>query len=133
MWDTASWKPRHRYEWPEPRSGRNWATSAAFSPGSALLAAGNEGGELRVLDVAGGKILTTIQAHDAEVRTIAFSANGRWILTACRETAAPGCGTPRAVRASAVGRRGLSRTPSGSNARSRSNAISTDFTMVPEW
>ena len=83
VWDTATWKPRQRHEWPEPRSGRNWATSAAFSPGSALLAAGNEGGEVRVLDIAGGKILTTIQAHDAEVRTIAFSANGRWILTAC--------------------------------------------------
>jgi WD40 repeat protein len=83
VWDTATWKPRHRYEWPETRRRRDWTTSAAFSPGSALLAAGNESGEVRVLDIAAGKILTTIQAHDGEVRTIAFSANGRWILTAC--------------------------------------------------
>jgi WD40 repeat protein len=82
VWDTSTWRPRHRYEWPAPESGGNWATSAAFSPGGALLAVGNDGGGLLVLDIASGKILTTIHAHRTTVRTVAFSGNGRWLLTA---------------------------------------------------
>jgi WD40 repeat protein len=82
VWDTATWRPRHRYEWPAPESGGNWAKSAAFSPNSALLAVGHGGGQLLILDVLGGKTLATIQAHKSGIRTVAFSNNGRWILTA---------------------------------------------------
>ena len=82
VWDTATWRPRHEYRWPEPPAGGNWAKSAAFSPDGALLAVGDSSGALRILDVADGKTLATIEAHKYDVRTVAFSADGRLVLTA---------------------------------------------------
>jgi dipeptidyl aminopeptidase/acylaminoacyl peptidase len=88
VWDTSTWQPSHQYTWTAPQSGGNWAKSAAFSPDSMLLAVGDNSGELRILDVLGGKTLATIDAHKAEIRTVAFSESGRMVLTTPMEIAA---------------------------------------------
>lgn len=47
-----------------------------------LLAVGTETGFLRYWDVAGWNERGTIQAHNANLRAIAFSPDGKWMATA---------------------------------------------------
>jgi WD40 repeat protein len=82
VWDTSTWRVRQEFVWPAPPSGGNWVKSAAFSPDGVMLAVGDNGGVLRILDLPRGKTVATIEAHTYEVRTVAFSADGRLILTA---------------------------------------------------
>jgi WD40 repeat protein len=81
VWETGSWRKRHEFSWEAPASGGNWVKSAAFSPDSARLAAGDDRGVLRVFDLHSGKTIATLQAHTYEVSRLMFSADGRLILT----------------------------------------------------
>jgi WD40 repeat protein len=70
------------------RSGRvlrELATSAdtlEFSPDGRLLAAGGHDHYLRVWDVASGRLLYAVVAHQGPIEDVGFSPDGRWIVTA---------------------------------------------------
>ena len=73
LWDTATGKPARRF----PDAAR----CLAFSPDSKWLAAGKTDGTVVIWDTSTNQRLRTIQAHDADVRAVAFSPNGRQILS----------------------------------------------------
>ena len=81
VWDTATWQRVHTFAWPAPQSGGNWATVAGFSPDGTLLVAGDSGGGLHFLDLATGKERVAVAAHKYKVSTLAFSADGRFLVT----------------------------------------------------
>jgi WD40 repeat protein len=81
LWDTATWQPVHAFTWPAPQSGGNWATVAEFSPDGSLLAVGDDRGLLHVLDVAARMERATVPAHKYKISTLAFSADGRFLVT----------------------------------------------------
>jgi WD40 repeat protein/tetratricopeptide (TPR) repeat protein len=57
-------------------------THAAFSPDGKLLLTACADGTARAWTVATGKPLTPLMLHEQHVQRVAFSAEGRWILTA---------------------------------------------------
>jgi WD40 repeat protein len=80
--DTRTWKPRFDLTWPAPQSGGHWAKSAAFSPDGTKLAVGDNSGTLHTFDLRDGKTLATTDAHQYEIQQVAFSPDGRFVLTA---------------------------------------------------
>lgn len=54
--------------------------SVRFSPDSTMLASGGE--DIRLWSLPIGQALTTLYAHRGRVRTLDFSANGRWLASA---------------------------------------------------
>lgn len=54
----------------------------AFSPSGCLLAAGSNGGQLVLLDAASGKVLAQWWAHAGRLTSLAFSDDGRLLLSA---------------------------------------------------
>jgi WD40 repeat protein len=81
LWDTATWQGVFTFTWPAPPSGGNWAKVAEFSPDGTLLAVGDNSGVLHLLDVAARKERASVAAHKYKVSTLAFSADGRFIVT----------------------------------------------------
>lgn len=84
LWDTETWTPRHRFGWPAPPAGGNWAKVAAFDPDGSLLVVGDDRGLLHFLDTAAGRESATVAAHKYAVETLAFSADGRFLVTTGR-------------------------------------------------
>lgn len=63
------------------------ATAACASPEPEVFAVGTEAGDIYITDIA-GKILRTFHAHDARVNSVAFSPDGRHLVsTSSDETA----------------------------------------------
>jgi WD40 repeat protein len=60
-------------------------TGVAFH-GSTTLAVGDADGRLELWNAASGRLLATVQAHDASVTTIAVSPDGRVLASACDAT-----------------------------------------------
>jgi len=61
----------------------------AISPdGKLLVAQFFIGGTIDIWDTASGKKITTLSAHTVSVSALAFSGDGRWLLTAGAETSA---------------------------------------------
>jgi WD40 repeat protein len=56
--------------------------SVAFSPDDRLLAVGDHGGTLRLVDAATWKVVETIQTHEAPIPAITYSPDGRILATA---------------------------------------------------
>ena len=66
---------------------RSRVTSVCPSPGPAVFAVGNAAGDVSVCDTT-GKILRTFHGHDGCVNSVAFSPDGKWIVsTSSDETA----------------------------------------------
>jgi WD40 repeat protein len=81
LWDTTTWQRLHTFTWPAPQSGGNWAKVAEFSPDGTQLAVGDDRGLLHILDVPARKERATVAAHKYRVSTLAFSRDGRFLLT----------------------------------------------------
>ncbi len=60
----------------------NAALGLAFSPDSALLAAGRWSGDVKLIDLAGGKDLPGPAAHNDWVQSVAFSPDGKYLVSA---------------------------------------------------
>jgi WD40 repeat protein len=74
LWDTSTGKKLRSY-------GRDWSRVSAFSPdGKRLLRAGD--GSLRLWDVLGGKEIRVGEGMTGACRTLAFSADSKFLLSA---------------------------------------------------
>jgi WD40 repeat protein len=79
LWDLASGQELHRWAAPS----HPWQdTRLAFSPRGDLLATGCGGGEVRIWDVDSRAEWAVLRGHPAEVRDLAFSPDGRWLVSA---------------------------------------------------
>jgi RNA polymerase sigma factor (sigma-70 family) len=78
LWDAATGKELRRMERPpDPAYSR-----LAFSPDGKTLAAGEwDGGKVHVWDAGTGKEIKTLQGHTGTVTAIAFSADGKRLVT----------------------------------------------------
>jgi len=56
-------------------------TALSFAPNGKLLAVGGYK-EVRLLDASTGKPLATLSGHAGQVRTVAFSPDGKWLAAA---------------------------------------------------
>lgn len=56
-------------------------TALAFAPDGKVLAVGGYK-EVRLMDSASGRIVATLSGHADEVRALAFSADGKWLVAA---------------------------------------------------
>jgi WD40 repeat protein len=63
-------------------AGRGHVFNLAFSPGGTLLAAGTEGGEVRVFEWSSGQVLFRRAAHPREVTAISFRPDGQQLASA---------------------------------------------------
>ena len=57
------------------------ARDIAFSSNGSNLAAVDDGGTVRVMDVANGEVSFELANHAGTVETVMFSSDGRWIIT----------------------------------------------------
>lgn len=80
---------------------------AAVSPDGALLATGGAGGQIWLWDLAAKAQLASWSAHPDSVNALAFSPDGRWLVSAGLDKAAKVWGVPRQPRASALQQGGL--------------------------
>jgi WD40 repeat protein len=62
--------------------------SMAFSPNNKILAAGGTFGEIRLWDIAGGKLLGTLSGHDYGVTALEFSPDGKILVSSGGDSAA---------------------------------------------
>jgi WD40 repeat protein len=71
--------------------------AADFSPDGTLLAVGQGGetdtGRVHLIEVASGKLLRTVSGHQYGVTDVRFSADGRYVLSAGRDTTLRICQT----------------------------------------
>lgn len=65
----------------------NLASCVTFSPDGASVLAGHYDQTARLYDPHSGKELLTLAGHESELRAVAFSPDGRRILTSCKEMA----------------------------------------------
>ena len=56
--------------------------SVAFSPDGELLAAGSDDGSIALWNAATGRVLGTLTGHEASVRSLRFSADGKELVSA---------------------------------------------------
>jgi WD40 repeat protein len=61
------------------------ANAVAFSPDGSYAVSGGDYGFMRFWDVATGKEIRKIRAHQKAIRSVAFSRNGRYVLTASED------------------------------------------------
>jgi len=64
--------------------GRDLARSLAVSPDGGLVALSTFGGEVRLFDPVRGEFIQSLHGHMGGVRGIAFSADGRRLISASR-------------------------------------------------
>jgi hypothetical protein len=62
--------------------GRYYFRSLAVSPNGGLVASSAEGGQVRFFDPLKGELIESVQGHLNAVFGIAFSADGRWLISA---------------------------------------------------
>jgi WD40 repeat protein len=65
-----------------PLSEDTWVTSLAFNPDARLIAVGQSGGSVMLVDVANWKIITTLTGHRGAVSALAFSSDGITLISA---------------------------------------------------
>jgi WD40 repeat protein len=61
--------------------GVNRVNAVAFSPDGATLASGGDGGVVKLWDLDAGKEKATLQGHTGHITSIAFSADGKTLVT----------------------------------------------------
>jgi WD40 repeat protein len=83
LWDVETGKELHRFEG-HPYYAFNGVT---FSPDGKRVVAGSSDATVRLWDVESGEELRCFRGHGAAVHAVAFSADGKWILS--------GSGPPR--------------------------------------
>ena len=79
------------------------ATQLNFSPSGCLLAAGNSGGQITLVDVVSRQVLAQWWGHAGRVETLAFSEDGRLLLSAGVDGKARVWGQPGALALPAGG------------------------------
>jgi hypothetical protein len=60
----------------------SWVLDVEFSPDGGVLATAAGDGALRVWRSDGSQVLHTMQAHDSQAVSVAFSTNGQWLASA---------------------------------------------------
>ena len=104
IWDVNAARATARFEMPHAQ----WqaASAAALSPDGKLVAAGSNGGEVRVWDVATSRLVATWTAHNERVMSLSWSEDGQFLtsagfnkVTRLWKTAALGNAQTREVRA----------------------------------
>lgn len=78
--NVSGW-PTGNKKW-EIDSGSDRLLSVAISPDSQMIATGDDEGDIKLWDAAGGKKLAEIKAHNKKIHTISFDAKGRNIISA---------------------------------------------------
>ncbi len=76
------------YEIPVQADGQNAAHALAYSPDGKRLAIGDDLGPVRVLNAADGSEVAVLSGHRDRVEAVTFSADGKLIATASRDTTA---------------------------------------------
>jgi WD40 repeat protein/tRNA A-37 threonylcarbamoyl transferase component Bud32 len=82
LWDVASGRELHR--WPVKFHGY-LDTRLAFSRCGGLLATGGTGGAVFLWDVASRKTVAVLRGGPGEIRDVAFSPDGRWLVAAVEQ------------------------------------------------
>lgn len=76
------------YEIPVQSDGQKAAHALAYSPDGKRLAIGDDLGPVRVLNAADGSEVAVLSGHRDRVEAVTFSADGKLIATASRDTTA---------------------------------------------
>ena len=76
VWNTTTWKSR------AADGGTLCTTSLVFSPDGSLLAVGDNGGFVALVDVASGKRRVLLASGLSDVRSVAFSPDGKSVAAA---------------------------------------------------
>ncbi|MDR2641416.1 MAG: WD40 repeat domain-containing protein [Planctomycetaceae bacterium] len=79
VWDVVANKLEYSFLYNVP------FTAVAFSPVSAVIAAGAKDGAIILLNPKNGKILTTFRGHTAAITDLAFSSNGKRLASASED------------------------------------------------
>ncbi len=73
----------HHGRAPRRFPGKVFSTGLAVSPDGGLVAAATGGGQVRLFDPAKGALIETLEGHLNAVAAIAFSADGRRLMSTC--------------------------------------------------
>lgn len=93
MWEVATQQQLQRFEWtwklplPGAENAGGWATAVAVSPDSRFVFAGTFDGSVRMWNAESGEQVLNFSERDL-VLAVAFSADGRFILTAAMDQTA---------------------------------------------
>ncbi|MDR1484986.1 MAG: WD40 repeat domain-containing protein [Planctomycetaceae bacterium] len=79
VWDVVTGKVNYSF------SHNSAFTAVAFSPVSAVIAAGAKDGTIILLNPTNGKILTMFKGHTAAITALAFSRNGKRLASASED------------------------------------------------
>ncbi|MDR0390353.1 MAG: WD40 repeat domain-containing protein [Planctomycetaceae bacterium] len=79
VWDVVSGRVNYSFLHSAP------FTAVAFSPVSAVIAAGAKDGTIILLNPSNGKILTTFKGHTAAITDLAFSSDGKRLASASED------------------------------------------------
>src|SRR5262249_22719044 len=77
LWNLRNGEERLRHRW----DGQYWISSVAFSPDGKTAAAGGHE-ETRGVDLASGKVLRELKGQAGVTQHLAFSADGKTLVTA---------------------------------------------------
>jgi len=75
LWDLSSGHCLHTFD------SKGGAPAACFSPGGHYALAGGDTGDLKLWEVATGRCLHVFSGHDAPIRAVCFSPDGRCALS----------------------------------------------------
>lgn len=78
LWDVSVAKPRHLVI---DLQDQNYATTLAFSPDNQILAVGENAGRVSLWNTSSGALLRTLQHGKVQIRTAAFSPDGRTLAS----------------------------------------------------
>jgi WD40 repeat protein len=82
VWDVPTGKVVRKFDWAkddgDPPEGPG---GAALSPDGKTLAVNGPGPEVRLVDLATGKVVRRLKGHEGAVMCVAFSPDGRFVVS----------------------------------------------------
>src|SRR5262249_1471190 len=86
IWDMPSGKKLVTLPCHEDADGKGGLSGVAFSPDRKRMASAGSDNQVRIWEVATGRLRLTLRGHRAPVTSVAFSPDGRSLASASRDT-----------------------------------------------